>query len=126
MGKESPTAGIPKQRASRVLRDMRAVYEQDPADDCSEAQRQLRVWFEEEPAKFMDRLSRMEEAHDRRKDGRRKEARAEVNGPQDDGESRALQNIDRLLGEWEKHKAEDYGRGNKLGSAGLEPSPRPG
>src|SRR5437773_6055178 len=54
-----------KRKSPRVLRDMRAVYEQDESKDRGPAQKALRKMFNENFDGFLARLGRLEQAHEK-------------------------------------------------------------
>src|SRR5262249_21381520 len=102
-------------RPSRLLRDLRAVYEQDKEKDSSPGQRALRQLFEENPKEFINQLRQAEreyQAQGRAAGSPKQAARpvepAAVTEKPDEGTQRALLLAQQIL--------EQAGESVKIGS----------
>ena len=100
-GRPKPKGGSEKgrkiRRASRVLRDLRHVYEKPEAGDKTDGQKTLRKLFKERPGEFVAMLQRAEAAH---ASGKAKDKTAEQKQgviARDEGTERCLTILDEYL-----------------------------
>lgn len=90
-----------RKHASRVLKDMRHVYETTDGAADTAAQAKLRRLWDANPDKFVERLAGLEKVH-RAEQAKVEAAEAKAGtGPADEGARAARELIDSLLAEWE-------------------------
>jgi hypothetical protein len=104
-GETGPAPGT--RVASRLLRDMRWVYDHEAAEDLTPGQKMCRKVMEDNPREFLAQLARLEAAHQphTRTRGNRKgqPANSGVEEPveMDQGSERAQDAVERLLAEFQ-------------------------
>jgi len=91
-------AGVKGQkRASRVLRDMRWVYDHPKEEPDTPGRGLCRRLLDKDPERFLARLTQLESGHQAAKGAGRASGEKEGERGKDEGEGRLLELIDRLL-----------------------------
>ena len=103
-----PWPGPEKTDVPEHLWDLRAVYRQEKECDCTPAQRVLRMSLENKPERFMDMLNSAEESYAK---NLRKGLGGEGGEVVDMGTEKAMELIERSLGEFKAERAKRKERG---------------